>query len=180
MSESDTYPNEALPQLLALVMEANPKAVIDEDDHYLYLTDSSNKWRRGAVLMTLLEFKKLRDDNENADTYPYELDVEDFVYFRRWGKVLVNVNRHTSHELFLANWVAILNHVADGKPWPKGCDDLWDARDKYDAVDFLTHGHGIYLSRAWGCSTIHASAEHPLNFQEKKVFGDRIRYHEKD
>lgn len=180
---NDGYP-QARDQLKELILSERPDLSAESlaELDYFILPDSCNKYRRGAYLLTLAEFKANRDayhDDDPEKSYDYDNEIDDFVYFRRWGKVLCNVGRHTSHEIFLGHWVAILNHLVDGKALPKR-KDIRDVAENADGSDFLTQGHGMYLSRAWGCSTIHASAEHPLNFQEKKVFGDRIRYHEKD
>ncbi len=102
-------------------------------------------------------------------------DYRDFVYFRRWGIFLFDVSKHTSHELFMANWNWILSNMLDDDTVT--IDDMPSFDNSRDEAEkFLHNNHGLFLSSAYSTSAITKSTNMKLTASERLMFaGHRIR-----
>lgn len=94
-------------------------------------------------------------------------NFRDFVYIRRWGMVIFDLSKHTSHEMFMANWNWILSNLLDNPSLT--LDDMPCMTDEgIEADRFLHKCHGIFLSSI-GQRPI-KSSNMTLTAQERQVF----------
>jgi hypothetical protein len=94
-------------------------------------------------------------------------NYKDFVYIRRWGIVVFDVSKHTSHEMFMANWNWILSNLLDNPSLT--LDNMPCMTDEGAEADkFLHNCHGIFLSSI-GQRPL-KSSNMTLTAQERQVF----------
>lgn len=157
-----------LKRTFAIRPELNTPAFIDAFE--LILPEERGYVRYPSFCVPLADARKLINDDD--------FDYSDFVYIRCFGLVLFNVWTHTSHEIFMTKWRFFVNEILNGKG-DEGTVIDTDHDCKKEAEFFLHEGHGTFVSSSMNKPFMFVSNNHPLNFQERKVF-ERIKTRELD
>lgn len=151
-----------LDKLIECIQSVRPDLTLDHLNRYgwMILMTDRNDYREGGFWMNLPEAKRFMD----ADG-----DYDDYVYLRRFGIVLFNVGRHTSHEIFTSHWNWIETVLFNDTT--TNMDDMpsFDYGDESEM--FLHNKCGFFMSRAFNMRSVLKSADMRLTASEKIAFG---------
>lgn len=132
-------------------------------NEWMILDTDRNGYQQGGFCMTLPEAKAFLANSRSQ--------YNDFVYLRRYGLVLFDVGKHTSHEIFTAqwNWIETVLLKDSSKDMDDADLDLNYVKETQE--QFMHNMCGFFMSRAMNMRTVHKSANMKLTAAEKMVFG---------
>lgn len=146
--------------LIDLIIKERPD--LEKEDlmllEYVFLIPNDRIYE-GSYVVPLSEVKKVLDKD----------DYTDFVYIKPLGVVVFDVQKQSSHEIFLYYWNKIINDLLIDKKDAFKLMDYSVSRIKQDAEMFLHNGHGFFLSSSY-TKGLMKSSEFTLTPQEKMIF----------
>ena len=154
-------------QLFELIRKERPDITVEQlrKKEWMILRTDRESYEQGAFALTLPEAKKFMSNRSNK--------FDDFVYLRRYGLVLFNIGKHTSHQIFTSIWhwietVLLQDPQSHLRDYVKHPD-----RDNYrhHQERFLHDCLGFYMSRAMNLRQVEKSTNMRLTAAEKMVFG---------
>ena len=158
-------------ELIACIRKDRPDLSVEHllENEWLILNTDRNSYLAGGFCMPLGKAKAFLNNPRSQ--------YNDFVYLRRYGLILFDVGKHTSHEIFTSQWNWIETVLL--KDTSKTMDDGDHCFNKEHQEQFLHNMCGFFMSRAMNMRTVHKSANMKLTAAEKMVFGDIVfRNHE--